>query len=70
MTRSRKRNESLTVASPRPMTPTEDTGSSVGSLSPREPHHIGVPDGGRRAWLVVLGGFINFIASFGILGNI
>lgn len=69
MTHSRKRNESLTVASPRPMTPTEDTESSVGSPSPREPNHIGVPDGGRRAWLVVLGGFINFTASFGILGN-
>ncbi|KAJ6779721.1 hypothetical protein PWT90_02064 [Aphanocladium album] len=25
------------------------------------------PDGGKRAWLVVLGGFLNFTASFGIV---
>lgn len=35
------------------------------SASSTEPDHIGVPDGGRRAWLVVLGGFINFTVAFG-----
>lgn len=28
--------------------------------------HIEVPDGGHRAWLVVLGGFINFTIGFGM----
>ena len=36
------------------------------SASSTEPDHIGVPDGGRRAWLVVLGGFINFTIAFGV----
>ncbi len=30
-----------------------------------EPDHIGGPDGGRCAWLVVVGGFINFAIAFG-----
>lgn len=29
--------------------------------------HINIPDGGRRAWLVVLGGFLNFTIGFGTI---
>ncbi|TQV92910.1 monocarboxylate transporter [Cordyceps javanica] len=59
--------ETLDIVSPRPISPDSPGLSSIDSFSPHEPHHIGVPDSGRRAWLVVLGGFINFTASFGLL---
>lgn len=36
-----------------------------GSSDTHEPGHIGVPDGGHRAWLVVFGGFLNFTFAFG-----
>lgn len=35
----------------------------------RQPDHIGVPDGGRRAWLVVFGAFLNFTLAFGSYSN-
>ncbi|EGX95934.1 monocarboxylate transporter, putative [Cordyceps militaris CM01] len=63
-----KRRETLAILSPRPMSPESSAVSSVEYL-PAEPHHMGVPDGGRRAWLVVLGGFINFTASFGLINS-
>lgn len=38
-----------------------------GSSDSHEPGHIGVPDGGHRAWLVVFGGFLNFTFAFGVI---
>lgn len=57
--------ETLEIRSPRPISPDSPESLSGHCVEPHEPHRIGVPDGGRRAWLVVLGGFINFTASFG-----
>ncbi len=57
--------ETLDIRSPRPISPDSADLSSSNPCSEHEPHHIGVPDSGRRAWLVVFGGFLNFTASFG-----
>lgn len=40
--------------------------SKGGSTNTFSVGHIEVPDGGHRAWLVVLGGFINFTIGFGM----
>ncbi|KAJ6780197.1 hypothetical protein PWT90_04457 [Aphanocladium album] len=62
--------ETFEIVSPRPVSPESPDLSSIESFNaPHEPHHIGVPDRGRRAWLVVLGGWINFTASFGLLNS-
>ncbi|VUC20227.1 unnamed protein product [Clonostachys rosea] len=31
--------------------------------------YVGIPDGGSRAWVVVLAGFLNFFTGFGILNS-
>ncbi|OAQ99540.1 hypothetical protein LLEC1_04803 [Akanthomyces lecanii] len=61
--------ETLDIRSPRPISPDSAEISSSNPCNEHEPHHIGVPDSGRRAWLVVLGGFLNFTASFGLLNS-
>ncbi|KND86652.1 Tubulin gamma chain [Tolypocladium ophioglossoides CBS 100239] len=46
--------------------------SSQGSNEQKEGSdvdRIGVPNGGLRAWLVVLGGFLNFMNAFGLLNS-
>lgn len=64
----KEKREPLGVVSPRAMSPSEsDLLTTVTTYESNEPHHIRVPDSGRRAWLVVFGGFLNFIASFGLL---
>lgn len=61
-----KDKETLDIASPRPISSDEETESeSARSSVATEPHHVSVPDGGRRAWLVVLGGFFNLVTTFG-----
>ncbi|KAM3499936.1 hypothetical protein MY10362_006844 [Beauveria mimosiformis] len=64
-----KSKDSLVILSPRPMPPDSPAVASIESFAPHEPHYIGVPDSGRRAWLVVISGFINFTASFGIINS-
>ncbi|KAK8141448.1 hypothetical protein G3M48_010501 [Beauveria asiatica] len=64
-----KSKDSLVILSPRPMPPDSPAVASIESFTPHEPHYIGVPDSGRRAWLVVISGFINFTASFGIINS-
>ncbi|KAJ4155545.1 hypothetical protein LMH87_000784 [Akanthomyces muscarius] len=61
--------ETLDIRSPRPISPDSADLSSSNPCNEHEPHHIGVPDSGRRAWLVVFGGFLNFTASFGLLNS-
>ncbi|POR38431.1 Tubulin gamma chain [Tolypocladium paradoxum] len=46
--------------------------SSKGSSEQKESSdvdRIGVPNGGLRAWLVVVGGFLNFMNAFGLLNS-
>ncbi|EJP64876.1 monocarboxylate transporter [Beauveria bassiana ARSEF 2860] len=61
-----KSKDSLVILSPRPMPPDSPATVSIESFAPHDPHYIGVPDSGRHAWLVVISGFINFTASFGL----
>lgn len=47
-------------------------GSATEKSGPNDDHqpsHIGVPDGGWRAWLVVFGAFLNFTLAFGMTTN-
>ncbi|PHH67440.1 hypothetical protein CDD81_52 [Ophiocordyceps australis] len=46
--------------------------SSNGSNEPKDgsiSNRIGVPDGGLRAWIVVAGGFIDFMVAFGLINS-
>ncbi|KAM3511871.1 hypothetical protein MY11210_004489 [Beauveria gryllotalpidicola] len=57
-----KSKDTLDILSPRPISPDSPALSSIESFTPpREPHHIGVPDSGRRAWLVVM--FVLFLSG-------
>lgn len=65
-----KDHKLVTVTSSEVGSPIEKDGS-ISPFSSREeyiPENVGepAPDGGRRAWLVVLGGWLNFTASFGM----
>lgn len=65
-----KDHKLVTVSSSEVGSPIEKDGS-ISPFSSREEfisENVAppAPDGGRRAWLVVLGGWLNFTASFGM----
>ncbi|KAJ3496182.1 hypothetical protein NLG97_g2845 [Lecanicillium saksenae] len=63
------KEEQVVTVSLEPLSPISDDEVTLSGNDSSDPEHTEepAPDGGRRAWLVVLGGFLNFTASFGIV---
>lgn len=61
------KDEQVVATSLEPLSPISDDEATLSGHDSADADNImsPAPDGGKRAWLVVLGGFINFTASFG-----